>query len=95
MIELLGPNIVTTYNVLSPYIAHLRNDDRHGKKRVYVYEHFEKFAKEILLYKNNKFGLKIVTTKGGEEGERNIVPFPMCKEGLQNRRPRVDDHRIG
>ena len=73
IIELIAPNIVTTFNTLSDYIMHLRIDKRHGGGRAYVYEYFEKFSKEIILYKDNKFNLKIVELE--EKKERHHVPF--------------------
>lgn len=73
VIELIGPNIVTTFNTMSDYIVHLRKDGRHGGGRLYVYDYFESFSQEIVKYKNNKFNLEVV--KIVENRERHLVPF--------------------
>lgn len=73
VIELIGPNIVTTFNTLSDYIVHLRQDGRHGGGRSYVYDYFEKFSKEIVEYKGNKFRLSMFEIV--ENRERHLVPF--------------------
>lgn len=75
VIELIGPNIVTTFNTLSDYIMHLRIDSRHGGGRSHVYEYFESFSKDIVNYKNNKFNLKCAELT--EVSERHKVPFKL------------------
>jgi len=76
VIELIGPNIVTTFNTMSDYIMHLRLDSRHGGGRSYVYEYFEKFSKEIILYEDNKFDLNLISLE--ESREKHKVPFRMA-----------------
>ncbi len=65
VIDLIGPNIALTFYIFQNYIRHLRVDSRHGgspdNEKNHSYEEFEKFTKEIINYKNNKFKLEKIT----------------------------------